>query len=341
MRCIEMSSLPHPEASLPRVWPLVSVIIPARNEEPRIGALVRAVRAQAPPPVELEVIVVDDGSTDASAAEARAAGARVIELGARQGGGNPAVARNHGARKSRGDPLVFLDADCFPEPGWLSSFLDAHAAGEVAVGGSLELPADLPVMARCDYYCGWYHVHARRRAAYVANHPPGNLSVRRAAFLATSGFTERQPIAYAHEELALQSELAHAGYRLRFEPRARVVHQNRPGLANLLRRNYRWAYSSIESKADTGAARMAWMYRYPRTLMAASVPLAFVQTAYILGCWTRARRFEPLALAPVVLAARLAYAAGTIAGGIRWLHRAGIGSRSTGAELAESRPRWE
>jgi hypothetical protein len=201
------------------------------------------------------------------------------------------------------------------------------------VGGSLDLPAGLEPMARCDYYCGWYHVHSRRPAGEVPNHPPGNVSVRRAAFLATGGFTEQQPIAYAHEELAWQAEVRRAGGRIVFDPRAIAYHYNRPGFRNLLRRNYRWGYSAIESKAPTGAARMAWVYRYPALLLAASLPLAVASTGYIAWCWVRAGALEPVAMLPVVGAARAAYSAGLVAGGVRWMR--------FGAGAAEVRPRWE
>ena len=312
---------------------LVSVIIPARNERRTIGRLVDTIRLQAPSGWEVEVVVVDDGSTDDTAATARAAGARVVELGPRAGGGNPAVARNRGARAAGGDPLVFLDADCMPAPGWLGRLLDGHEAGAAVVGGALDLPAGLEPMARCDYYCGWYHVHSRRPAGEVPNHPPGNLSVRRAAFLGTRGFTEQQPVAYAHEELAWQAEVRRAGGRIVFDPRAIVYHYNRPGFRNLLRRNYRWGYSAIESKAPTGAARAAWVYRYPALLVAASVPLAATSAGYIAWCWARAGAIEPVLMLPAVVAARVAYSAGLVAGGLRWMR--------FGAGAAEVRPRWE
>jgi glycosyltransferase involved in cell wall biosynthesis len=311
----------------------VSVIIPARDESRTIGLLIHTVRQQAPAGWAVEVVLVDDGSTDETVPVARAAGARVVELGRREGGGNPAVARNRGALAAAGDPLVFLDADCLPAPGWLARLLAAHAAGAAVVGGALDLPAGLAPMARCDYYCGWYHVHSRRPAGEVPNHPPGNLSVRRPDFERTSGFTEQQPVAYAHEELAWQAEIRRRGGRVVFDPRAIVHHYNRPGLRNLLRRNYRWGYSAIESKAPTGAARMAWVYRYPALLVAASLPLAFASTAYIVGCWVRVGVFEPVLMLPAVLAARLAYSYGLVAGGIRWLR--------FGAGAAEARPRWE
>jgi GT2 family glycosyltransferase len=167
----------------------------------------------------------------------------------------------------------------------------------------------------------------------VPNHPPGNLSVRREAFARTRGFTEQQPIAYAHEELAWQAEVRRSGERIVFQPLAVVYHHNRPGLGNLLRRNYRWGFSAIESKAPTGAARLAWIYRYPALLVAASLPLAVGSTAYIVWCWLRARVWEPLLMLPLLFAARVAYSVGLAAGGVRWM--------LAGAAAAEVRPRWE
>jgi len=310
-----------------------SVIIPVRNEARTIGRLVHAVLDQARPTWSIEVVVVDDGSTDDTASVAQVHGARVLGLGERPGGGNPAAARNRGALAATGEVLVFLDADCLPAPGWLSRLLERHESGDTVVGGALDLPEGLPLMARCDYYCGWYHVHSRRPAGEVPNHPPGNLSARRAVFAATAGFTEQQPVAYAHEELAWQAAVRARGERIVFDPQAIVYHYNRPGFRNLLRRNYRWGFSAIESKAATGAARLAWVYRYPALLLIGSLPLAIASAGYIVACWLRAGYFEPLLMFPCVLAARAAYSAGLVAGGIRWMR--------FGPTAEEARPRWE
>lgn len=309
----------------------VSVIVPAHNEAGFIPRVLKAVIDQRPVGVELEVIVVDDGSTDGTAQAARGAGAEVLELGG--AGGNPAAARNRGAAAASGDPLVFLDSDCIPADGWLAALLAAHERGATVVGGALDLPAGLPASARCDYYCGWYLVHSKRPAGPVRHHPPPNLSVRRAAFFATSGFTERQPLSYTNEEREWQAELQRAGHLMYFEPKAIAYHYNRPGFANLLRRNYRWAYTAIESKSQTGATRYPWLFRHPRLLIAGSLPLAFLHTAFILGCWVRAGRFEPVLMAPAVFASRLAYSAGMAAGGLKWLRR-----RNTPATY---QPRWQ
>jgi glycosyltransferase involved in cell wall biosynthesis len=303
------------------IFPLVSVVIPACNEESTIGQVVRAIFSQCPESTELEVIVVDDGSRDKTVAEAKRAGAAVLVRDRAGKGGNPAAARNLGARVAKGDPLIFLDADCLPAPGWLSALLAAHQAGAVIVGGSLALPPGLSWVARCDYYCGWYLIHAQRPAGVVPHHPPPNLSVRRAAFLSTAGFSEQPPLEYTNEERAWQAELRQAGCAIYFEPKAVAYHYNRPGFKNLLRRNYRWAYTALESKSQSGTARLAWLYRYPRLLIAASLPLAVIHTTYILGCWMRAGVFEPIVMLPAILASRFAYVAGMAIGGVCWLRR--------------------
>jgi glycosyltransferase involved in cell wall biosynthesis len=109
---------------------LVSVVIPTKNAADHIARTLAAVFDQGPAAgVKLEVVVADDGSTDDTAAIACGAGARVILLGGprSQGlGGSPEAARRRGAAAALGDPILFLDADCTPGPGWLQAILDAH-----------------------------------------------------------------------------------------------------------------------------------------------------------------------------------------------------------------------
>jgi hypothetical protein len=118
-----------------------------------------------------------------------------------------------------------------------------------------------------------------------------------------------------------------------FEPAAAAYHWNRPGFANLLRRNYRWAYTAVAAKHETQSARMAWLYRYPWLVVLLSVPLALAQTLFIVACWVRAGRLESILMVPAILVSRMAYAAGMSVGGLRWLRSRGAG----GAEIA---PRW-
>lgn len=95
----------------------VSVVLPARNESTPIGNVVMQIRAQLP---EVEVIVVDDGSTDATGEAATKSGARVIRQPYSQGNG---AAIKTGARAASGDVIVFMDADGQHDPADIPALL--------------------------------------------------------------------------------------------------------------------------------------------------------------------------------------------------------------------------
>jgi glycosyltransferase involved in cell wall biosynthesis len=111
-----------------------SVIIPCRNGERIVAEAVRSAFSQAEPP--LEVIVVDDASTDATSQAARAAGARVLRTEMHRNAGG---ARNLGIEASSGDVLAFLDADVVAPADWLARVRAAFENDPqvVAVGGSV------------------------------------------------------------------------------------------------------------------------------------------------------------------------------------------------------------
>lgn len=104
-----------------------SVVIPARNEAASLPVLLASLEAQVPPP--LEVVVVDDGSDDATVAVAEAAGARVVPAGDVPAGwlGKP-WACQRGVAETTGEHLVFLDADTWLAPDGLARLVTAQAA---------------------------------------------------------------------------------------------------------------------------------------------------------------------------------------------------------------------
>jgi glycosyltransferase involved in cell wall biosynthesis len=119
----------------------VSVIVPARDAAATLPRTLRGLEAQADAP-EHEVIVVDDGSSDATA-DLAAGSPAVTEL-VRGGGEGPAAARNAGAARARGDALAFLDADCEPAPGWLSAGARALESADLVQGAVRPRPDARP-----------------------------------------------------------------------------------------------------------------------------------------------------------------------------------------------------
>jgi len=111
--------------SLPRA----SVIVPAFNAAVTIGRTLDCLAAQdlSDP---FEVIVVDDGSTDATVRIARGRGVTVLS----QDHGGPGPARNLGVASARGPVLAFTDADCYPTAGWLREGLEALGSADLVQG---------------------------------------------------------------------------------------------------------------------------------------------------------------------------------------------------------------
>jgi 4,4'-diaponeurosporenoate glycosyltransferase len=126
LRCCAQSSAPEPVRS-------VSVIIPARNEERNLPALLGSLAAQSVKP--REIIVVDDGSTDRTAEIAQQLGARVVNSQPLpEGWRGKTWACHQGAQAATGQLLLFLDADTWFEPEGLARVLANYSGGAFSVG---------------------------------------------------------------------------------------------------------------------------------------------------------------------------------------------------------------
>jgi glycosyltransferase involved in cell wall biosynthesis len=106
----------------------VSVVIPAFNEEAAIGSVVEDVRAAGS---WLEVLVIDDGSTDSTAARAEAAGARVVRHPYNKGNG---AAVKTGIREARGDVVALMDGDGQHDPGEIHRLVAPIGTHDMVIG---------------------------------------------------------------------------------------------------------------------------------------------------------------------------------------------------------------
>ena len=134
---------------------MISFVVPAYNEEHELPRTLAAIR-DAAEGRQFEIIVVDDGSTDATAVVAERAGARVISVSRR----HIAAARNAGGRAARGDVLFFVDADTRINRSHVDGALGALKRGysggsaRVAVEGFVPLWGRIFVRAFCVLYFG-------------------------------------------------------------------------------------------------------------------------------------------------------------------------------------------
>lgn len=180
-----------------------------------------------------EVIVVDDSSSDASAAVAHSLGARVISLAG--GPYGPGVARNRGAAEAAGDIVLFLDADVRVHAdtlaratGYFAANPDLHAL----FGSYDDAPPKAGLVSRYKNLSHHYvHQHGRREASTFW---AGCGAVRRDVFLAVGGFSS----AYARpsiEDIELGARLRAAGYRVWLCPDVQVAHLKRWTMRSLLK----------------------------------------------------------------------------------------------------------
>lgn len=173
----------------------VSVVIPGYNVEGFIGGAVESAWRQTLQPTE--VLVVDDGSSDATREVAERAGARVLRTD-RNGG--PATARNVGIHAAAGEVIAFLDADDLWEPEHVEAcvaLLDAHPEAALAFslvrkfGGAEDDPAPLlPNAVPVDATSVLWEANPLAQSAAV---------VRRSALLAVGGYREGMRLSEDYE----------------------------------------------------------------------------------------------------------------------------------------------
>jgi glycosyltransferase involved in cell wall biosynthesis len=201
--------------------PRVSIVIPARDSEATLGDTLRALGPQLPAGAA-ELIVVDNGSTDATAAVARDAGATVIE----EPTPGPAAARNAGLRAARGDIIAHVDADTVPSSRWLAAIAAPFADPTVVLvaGRNVSYP---PQTAAERYIAASGLIESERAVTrpHLPFAPSMNMAVRRDAALGIGGWSEDLATG---EDVDFSFRLCRdAGCAIAYAPAAIVLHRNR------------------------------------------------------------------------------------------------------------------
>lgn len=228
----------------PPVTEPVSVIVPAYNEKECIASTVRSLMASDHP---IEIIVVDDGSSDNTSDIVRAMrlpGVRVI----RQANAGKPAALNNGIRHARHDLIVMIDGDTVFEPDTIRLLVQPFARPEVgAVSGNAKVANRRKVVG------AWQHIeyvigfNIDRRIADLLGCMttiPGAVGAFRRKALKQVGGVSDDTLA---EDTDLTMAISAKGWRVVYEERARAWTEAPTTLQQLWRQRYRWSYGTMQA----------------------------------------------------------------------------------------------
>jgi len=227
-------------------WPSVSVVVCTHNGHRTLDECLARLTTLTYP--DYEVIVVNDGSSEACAAIAHRHGVTLIET-EHCGLGH---ARNRGIAAARGEIVAFLDDDAYPDSDWLHYVASQlRGTGHAGVGGPNIPPEDDGFVAECVAAApgGPIHVLVSDREA---EHVPGcNMAFRKDVLEEVGGFDDRFEV--AGDDVDLCWQLQKAGRTLGFSAGAVVMHRRRDSIRRYLRQQYGYgkAEALLERKWPT------------------------------------------------------------------------------------------
>ncbi len=223
----------------------VSVVVPAYNEKEGIEAAVRSLAGGDHPGIE--VVVVDDGSTDGTAELAEGLGLPNVRVVRVANGGKPA-ALNIGVAHARHNLIVMVDGDTIFEPSSVRRLVQPFGDPRVgAVAGNVKVANRDGMVAR------WQHVEYvigfnldRRLYDTLRCMPtiPGAIGAFRRQALADVGGVSDDTLA---EDTDLTMALCRAGWRVVYEEGARAWTEAPATLGQLWKQRYRWSYGTMQA----------------------------------------------------------------------------------------------
>jgi cellulose synthase/poly-beta-1,6-N-acetylglucosamine synthase-like glycosyltransferase/peptidoglycan/xylan/chitin deacetylase (PgdA/CDA1 family) len=235
-----------PERYRPSYLPDVSVVIPAYNEAAGIAATVRSM-ATSDYNGRIEIVVVDDGSTDHTAAVAGGLDLPYVRVIRQANAGKPG-ALNRGVAEARADILVLVDGDTIFQPDTLDHLIAPLAAGDVgAVSGNTK------VANRRGFLGGLQHLEYvmgfnldRRLFDLLGTIPtvPGAIGAFRRAALAAVGGVSTDTLA---EDTDLTMALCRSPWHVVYAPDAIAWTEAPSTLRQLWRQRYRWSYGTMQA----------------------------------------------------------------------------------------------
>lgn len=283
-----------------RQTPRLSIIIPSYNRPQRLATCLQSLCDLRGDFQCFEVAVVNDGSTVPYDETIAAFAGRLNLIYLQQENRGPAAARNHGARETSGEYIVFLDDDCALPPDWLKQ-VQAHAEQDAIVGGCTVNRLVDNVFSQAsqvliDYLYSYYN-RDRDRGTFLTSN---NMILPRRLFESIQGFDLDFSDAAA-EDRDFCARLLHAGFAIKYRPAIKIHHYHHMQLGGYWRQHYRYGYSAQlyhrkRAQRDETKIRIEpagfywdllcfpWRQKLPRAIRL-SLLLFLSQVANALGFW--------------------------------------------------------
>ncbi len=234
----------------PSFKPTVAIIIAARNEEAEIRQCLDSIARLSYPSHLLEVLILDDGSTDNTAQIVREYGRaypHITLVPVQQGSGNLKGKTNaiaQGIKQSTGEIILFTDADCIVPVRWVEETVKYYtdsSVGIVAGFTALQIRRWFDAIQALDWFLLFSVAAATIRLRYPVTAVGNNLSVRRAAYEKVGGYTNI-PFSVTEDYALFHAVTRTTAFRARFpvDPAALVESEACANVRDLSQQKMRW-----------------------------------------------------------------------------------------------------
>ncbi|HZR30025.1 MAG TPA: glycosyltransferase [Terriglobales bacterium] len=271
---------------------LVSVIIPALNEEKVIGKCLEALVRQQLPRDLFEVIVVDNGSVDETLKVVRRFDDRLNLTIRTQPRCHISEVRNAGAREAQGKFLAFLDADCIAPSNWLQSAVSMlQSAGDMVLGSFCSIPENSGWVPRA-----WYGDMVKERRGPVSYVPSATFFISSKAFRSLGGFDADLETS---EDFELCQRAKAAGYPVIAHSGLSTVHLGTVQTLSAFWQKERWHGNGVRSVLLRRSSQRGFMSTVLLTIYSL---LSMTLTVLAIPAAIATGRVALLAVGPILLA---------------------------------------